>query len=83
VEKKLISIENGKRTEIVYSKLTDAEIASRIRQYEGKYGQSFDDFYAEFDSDKANIYEIGDFLDWESLVEERKARTEKTAYERT
>ena len=51
-EKKLISIENGKRTEIAYSRLTDVEIASRLRHYEGKYGQPFH-------SDKAGIYEIG------------------------
>lgn len=74
---KLIKIRNGKRTEIVYSELTDEEIGNRIRRYQGKYGQSFDDFYAGFDSDKADIREIGDFLDWEGLVEERKARMEK------
>lgn len=82
MEKKLISIENGKTTEIVYSELSDSEIESRIRRYESKYGQQFDDFYAEFDSDKSDIHEIGDFLDWEGLVEERKARIEKAAYER-
>jgi hypothetical protein len=80
---KLIKIRNGKRTEIVYSELTDSEIENRIRCYESKYGQAFDDFYGDFDSDKSDIYEIGDFLDWESLVEERKARMEKAAYERT
>ena len=80
---KLIKIRNGKRTEIVYSELTDSDIENRIRRYEGKYGQQFDDFYGDFDSDKSDIHEIGDFLDWESLVEERKARMEKAAYERT
>ena len=78
---RLISIENGKKTEIVYPKLTDEEIDQRIRHYETKYGQSFDDFYSDFDSDKADIYEIGEFLDWECLVEEKKARVKKAAYE--
>lgn len=81
--KKLISVRNGKTTETVYSDLTDNEINSRIRGYEAKYGKAFDDFCGGFDSDKVDIYEIGDFLDWESLDEERKARMQKVAYERS
>ncbi len=80
---KLIKIRNGKTTERVYSELTDEEIDQGIRKYESKYKQTFDDFYGDFDSDKSDIYEIGDFLDWEGLVEEKKARVEKAVYERT
>ena len=79
---KLIKIRNGKKTEIVYSELTYEEIDQGIHKYEVKYGQTFDEFYSEFDSDKSDIYEIGDFLDWEGLVEEKKARVGKAVYER-
>jgi hypothetical protein len=81
--KKLISIENGKRTETIYSDLSDEEINHRIRIYEQRYGRQFHDFYSDFDSDKSDIGEIGDFLDWKSLVEEGEARAKKVAYERT
>lgn len=81
--RKLISIQNGEKTEIVYSELTDEEIEQGIHKYESKYKQTFDDFYGDFDSDKSDIYEIGDFLDWEGLVEEKKIRAEKAVYQKS
>lgn len=78
---KTLIIQDGEtKKEIDYSGLNDEYIDNRIRRYEQKYGRLFQDFYNGFDSDEAGMDELTDLLDWENLVEEKKARAEKTAY---
>lgn len=50
-----------------------------------KHGMTYQEFYNGFDCDEASMDELTDLLDWESLVEEKKARLEKVAssYERS
>ena len=71
-------IQDGKtKQEIEYTTLSDSDIDKRIRQYEKKYGRTYQEFYGEFECDRASMDELGDLLDWESLVEEGKTRLEK------
>lgn len=79
----LIIQDGNKRREINYSDLADDYIEDRIEEYEAKYGKSFQGFYNSFDCGEASMDELTDLLDWESLVEEKKARKEKAVYERT
>ena len=79
----LIIQDGDKRREINYSELSDDYIEKRIGEYETKYGKNFQGFYNSFDCSEASMDELTDLLDWESLVEEKKARIEKAVYERT
>ena len=77
-------IQDGEATkEIRYSELSDNYIDGRIEEYEKKYGKTYQEFYNGFDCGEAGMDELTDLLDWESLVEEKKARMEKVVYERT
>lgn len=80
----LIIQDGDKRREINYSELSDDYIEECIRGYEARYGKNFQVFYNGFDCGEASMNELTDLLDWESLVEERKARMEKVAtYQKT
>lgn len=79
----LIIQDGDKKREINYSELSDDYIEKRIEEYETKHGKTFQKFYNGFDCGEASMDELTDLLDWESLVEERKARMEKAVYERT
>lgn len=79
----LIIQDGDKKREINYSELSDDFIEKRIEEYETKHGKIFQEFYNGFDCGEASMDELTDLLDWESLVEERKARMEKAVYERT
>ena len=56
--------------EICYDVLSIAEINSRIRAYEKKYGMNFSRFLRGFSCDSATPDEMTDQMDWECLVEE-------------
>ena len=62
------------RTEIHYYSLSLQEINSRIRAYEKKYGMRFSRFISTFSCDAASPDEMGDYMDWEILTEERADR---------
>ena len=81
--KVLVIEDDGVKREIRYSELSDEELNRRISAYEQKHEQTFQEFYSDFDSDESDMDELTDFLDWECLVEEKKARIEKVAYEQT
>lgn len=77
-------IQEGEETRTVnYSVLTDNDISQRIQEYEHKYEKTYHDFYNSFDCSEAGMDELTDLLDWENLVEEKKVRMEKAAYEVT
>jgi hypothetical protein len=67
------SSETG-RTEVLYSSLSLRQIESRIKSYEKKYGMPFARYNSRFSCDEALPWEVADAMDWESLVQERKAR---------
>ena len=81
--KTLIVQDGEKSQEIRYSDLDDDYIDQRIREYENKYGKTYQEFYSSFDCGEAGMDELTHLLDWENLVEEKKARIKKAVYERT
>lgn len=71
----IFRIQDGEEREnINYSVLPEGDIEKRIKGYEKKYGKNYDDFYNRFDCGEASLDELTDLLDWENLVEEKKAR---------
>ncbi len=63
---------------IDYASLGLREIDRRIRAYEKKYGMQFSSYNRQFDCDSALPWESGDLMDWESLMQERKARAPRS-----
>lgn len=82
MSKKLIieSSETG-REEIVYESLSAEEIDKRIAGYEKKYGMTYARYNRRFSCDDALPWEMGDLMDWENLMQERKARKKKPSYD--
>lgn len=74
---KLIIQEGETLTEIEYTNLTDAEIKSRIRRYEKKYGESFEAYSKTFSCSEAHIHELQKYLDWEHLIQEQERRSKQ------
>jgi len=72
--KLLVETSDKGRSVIDYASLTMREIERRISSYEKKYGMPFSSYRRQFDCDSALPWESGDLIDWESLVQERKAR---------
>jgi len=70
---KLVIEENGKRTEIDYGMLSVAEIKSRIRAYEKKYG-SYSRYIKTYSCGDSTPDETTDVMDWECLIEEKTRR---------
>ncbi|MFC1715661.1 hypothetical protein ACFL6S_18485 [Candidatus Poribacteria bacterium] len=75
--------DNGTKREINYSELSADYIEKSIQGYEEKHGMSYTDFYSRFDCGEADMDELTDLLDWESLVEEQKVRAEKAVYQKS
>lgn len=82
MSKKLIieSSETG-RQEIVYESLSIEEIEKRIAAYEKKYGMTYARYNKQFSCDDALPWEMGDLMDWENLVQERRSRRKKPSYD--
>jgi hypothetical protein len=60
--------------EVDYSKLSLEEIDQRIKAYQEKYGK-FRTYSAKYDCDASSPQDYLAFVDWESLLLERKKRT--------
>ena len=73
MSKKLIIEENGTRTVIDYGLMSNAEIASRLRAYEEKYG-SYDAFFKTYSCADSTPSETTVEMDWECLIEESELR---------
>ena len=65
---------------IDYASLSEKEIARRIRSYEEKYGMPYARDNRQFDCDSVLPWEAGDLIDWENLVQEKKARRKRLSY---
>ena len=74
----LIIQDDAETRTINYSSMTDGDIDQCIHEYERKYGNTYQEFCRSFDCGEANMDELTDLLDWEQLIEEKKARMEKT-----
>lgn len=70
------SSDEGRR-EIDYSALSAKEIREQLGRYEKKYGMAFAQYDKQFSCDSATPQEMTDFMDWENLMAERKARRKK------
>lgn len=70
------SSETG-RTEVQYSSLPLRQIERRIKSYEKKYGMPFARYNSRFSCDEALPWQVADVMDWESLIQERRARQPK------
>ena len=68
------------RSVIDYASLSEKEIGRRIKSYEEKYGMPYARYNRRFDCDSALPWEAGDLIDWESLVQEKKARRKRLSY---
>ncbi|RLE43450.1 hypothetical protein DRJ19_02600 [Candidatus Woesearchaeota archaeon] len=59
--------------EIDYSKMSSAEVLSRIKQYEKKYG-TYEEFCERIDCGYSPMEDLDAQEDWELLIEERRRR---------
>jgi hypothetical protein len=70
--KLIVETPEGTR-EIEYTKLSSEEIKQRLRTYEQQFG-SYEKFLGQYDCGASSFEDSVLFVDWDSLLEERKRR---------